>query len=115
MAFSASMYIRSSSGSATTVARAIAHRRHVPHLGQHEEPNVARVVVSGATERVDVLHGREDLEGEVLQPPQLEALPHHGVQRPVQRVLFVAVGSSTEGDVVHAAHPAARPRGRRGR
>ena len=95
-------------------ARPVAHGCHVPHLGQHEEPDVAWVVVGGAAERVDVLHGRDDVEGEVLESPQLEAPPHHGVQDPVQGVFFVPVGASTEGDVMHAAHPRPPGRGREG-
>ncbi len=88
------------------VPRGVAHRRQVAHLGHHEEPLVPRVALRHGAEEVDVVHRRQPLDVEVLQPVQLQALRHHGVRVAEEGLFRVASpGDGTEGEVLHAARP----------
>ena len=92
----------------------VAHRRQVAYLGEREQALVLRVGVRDAAERVDVLRRRKPLEAEVLQPPQLQSVPHHGVQPAEHLVLDKPLGGVPECDRVDRGHaaPALRLRDR---
>ncbi len=67
----------------------VAHGREVAHLGQRDEPLVARVLVRGRAEEVDVLRGRQALEVELAQPPHVHPLGHHRMQAAERGILGV--------------------------
>ena len=84
----------------------VAHRRQVAYLGEREQALVLRVRVRDAAEHVDVLRRRKPLEVEVLQPPQLQSVPHHGVQPAEHLVLHKPLGRVPECERVDRGHAA---------
>ena len=83
-------------------AAVVGHRGEVAHLRYREQPLVVGVVVSDAVEEEDVLGRGEPLDGEVFEPPELEALGHHRVEAPVELLLVIALGRRSEGEVADA-------------
>ena len=61
-------------------AGVVARRGEVADLGDRDEALVALVVARLRVEEVDVGRGREPLEREVLEPPQVHALRHQRMQ-----------------------------------
>ena len=57
----------------------VADRREVAHLGERDQPLVARVLVRHRAEQVDVLGRGQPLEVELAQPPHVHPLGHHRV------------------------------------
>ena len=65
----------------------VADRREVAHLGERDQPLVARVRVRDGAEQVDVLRRGQPLEVELAQPPHVHPLGHHRVHAADGRVL----------------------------
>ena len=85
-------------------AGVVAHRREVADLGDGDEALVALVVARLGVEEVDVGGGREALEREVLEPPQVHALRHQRMQAAQVAVLLegaaLPAGEARHGDRV---------------
>ena len=97
----------------------VADRREVAHLGERDQPLVARVRVRDGAEQVDVLRRGQPLEVELAQPPHVHPLGHHRVHAADGRVLgeravaVARVGAHVDGAVARVGRARtrrARPR-----
>ena len=98
--------MRSSSGSAAT--RPCWSRTGVRSRTSASANRRSSFAFACATPRnsVDVLRRRKPLEAEVLQPPQLQSVPHHGVQPAEHLVLDKPLGGVPERERVDRGHAA---------
>src|SRR5664279_5697493 len=88
----------------------VAHRADVAHLGQREQPLVARALVGDAGKQIDVLHRRQPGEAEVAQSLKTQALPHHRMEAAIKHVFSVATARHlAEGEVLGSRHPQTQP------
>ena len=85
----------------------VVHRRHVPHLGEREQPLVLGILVGSAAEQIHVLRRGQSLELELLEAPEPEAIGHPRVQPAQRPVLDHPTVVGLEGEEVDRGHPAA--------
>ena len=91
----------------------------ITDLGQRDEPFIGRVVLGRHVEEVGACRGGQTSAVEVLQPPQIQALPHQRVHIPDCQVLRqTTVLRRTERQLMQLAahhrhgHPAPTAHGR---
>ncbi len=53
--------------------------------------------------QVHIFNGRQPFDFEILQPPEMQALPHHGMDAAVKLFLFIRIPAGAIGEM-HAGH-----------
>ena len=90
----------------------ITHGSHIAHLGTCKQTFVFGIVAGNGMEEIDVFDGGQPIDLEIAEPPEVQALPHHGVQSAVELRLFISISGEFVSEVLQSrcAGPGTRAR-----
>ena len=69
----------------------IAHRSYIAHFRAREQALIFRVVAGNGMEKIDIFDGRQAVDLEIAEPPEMQPLAHHGMQAAIERVFYICV------------------------
>ena len=73
-------------------SRFIAYRRHVAYFSRRKQTFVLGIVEGNGVEEINVFDRGQAFDLEIAQPPEMQALPHHGMQPAIELVFLISFG-----------------------
>src|SRR5208282_1684687 len=82
----------------------IPDRSYVAHFRACKQALILGVVAGHGMKEVDVFDGRQPINLEIAEPPEMQALAHHGVDSAVELVLFIAIFAGAIAEMLPGGH-----------
>ena len=88
----------------------IAHRSDVANLGSGEQALVLGIVAGHGVQEINVFDRGHAIDLEIAEAPEMQALPHHGMQAAEERIFLILITIEMVSEMLQAAHARALAR-----
>ena len=90
----------------------IAHGSDVANLGSGEQALVLGIVTGHGMQQINIFDRGQAINLEIAEAPEMQALPHHGMQAAEERVFLILSAIELVGEMLQAVHARAPARAR---